>query len=138
MSSNTFFYTFRTNSLKKEMEEVLGQNIYVLDRPAKDFDGLLEAVKSSGAEYVLGIALTKGRSRFEEVAFNRIGKGRVEKDSDTKEVHLYVSHAGVRSGRGMTYGFCNYAAFKVAVNLDQKSGFLHLNAKDISRLKSMF
>lgn len=152
----TFFYTFRTNRFVGELEEVLDRKVFVLDKYSKDFGKLLEAIKLSGAGSACGIGMIKrGESRFEEFAFNKIGRFKIDLDAPERikltpslvnllkfsrengKLRSTGSLRGsfVESGVGMTFGPCNYVAFRISLETGLKNSFLHLNPKDINKLK---
>jgi hypothetical protein len=141
--SNTFFYTFRTNRFVDQIEEVLGQEVFVIEKPSKDFARLQSEIKKSGANHVVGLAIIeKGKSRFELETYNRIGVGRAVKSSDLEKVSLNVrsglEKTGIPSSKGMSYGFCNYVAFRLAASLPKlERSFIHLKKEDICKLSKL-
>ena len=128
--SNTFFYTFRTNRFVDQIEEVLGQEVFVIEKPSKDFARLQSEIKKSGANHVVGLAIIeKGKSRFELETYNRIGVGRAVKS---------LEKTGIPSSKGMSYGFCNYVAFRLAASLPKlERSFIHLKKEDICKLSKL-
>lgn len=158
LMSRICFYTFRTNKFVSELEGLFGEKIFVIEKPAKDFAKLKAAILESGAEQVVGVGMVKGESRWEKFCYNRIGKNVINSDSperlslarlvraipDGARKMGYSGRAGINSslnsslygisvGEGMSFGFCNYVAFRIKTELSSKlkSGFLHLNAKDL-------
>jgi hypothetical protein len=137
--AEVFFYTFRTNKLVTEIEETLGHKLYVIDKPAQDFNELFSAIESSGTEAIFGVGMSRGISRFESKAFNVYGKGLADKASDLKSIALSVpaQTSGIVVASGMTAGPCNYIAFKLAIHFpDKKNYFLHLKKEDIKKLQA--
>lgn len=133
--SNTFFYTFRTNKHVVELEEVLGLKVYVIDKPAQDFEKLLSAIEQSGADSVCGIGMSKLYTRFEEKSFNRVGNSTIDQNSPG-EFNLDVpTNSEVKTDSSMTFGPCNYVAFRLRGELkDKKNYFLHLCPEDMGKL----
>jgi hypothetical protein len=134
-----FFYTFRTNKFVAELENSLNQKMYVADKPAKDFSKLKAEIEVSGARYVVGIGMTKGTSRFEEEAHNRFGANIIDiKNSSTKLKLSVPGGLGFDSGKGMTFGFCNYVAFRLSNELKGiDNSFIHLNPDDIRKVQTL-
>lgn len=137
-SGSVFFYTFRTNKFVGEIEGALGQKVYVIDKPAQDFEKLLYAIEQSGAELICGIGMSKRYTRFEEKTFNRVGKSKIDKDSpDEFELGL-PKESAINTDSKMTFGPCNYVAFRLKVKFpDKKHYFLHLVAEDIGKLQAV-
>jgi len=141
--SSTFFYTFRTNKFVTEIERVLGQKVYVIDRPAKDFAKLLSAIDESGADLVVGIGIVRAKSRWERFCYNQIGKNRISDDAPDRlslenPSSKTPAFAGMTiDGKGMTFGFCNYVAFRIASETKLRNGFLHLRKEDINKLQAV-
>ncbi len=152
--SKIFFYTFRTNRFVGELEVILGERIFVIEKPAQDFAKLKSAIERSGAELVVGIGMVKGESRWESSCYNRIGNNVINSDFPERLsldcfrskipafLFRHTGYAGqaarmtedvvsIPVGEGMTFGFCNYVAFRVRAELDAKlkNGFLHLNVR---------
>ncbi len=134
---NVFFYTFRTNRFVGDIEDVLGERVYVIDRYAKDFDMLMLAISKSGAEAVCGIGISRWYTRFEEMAFNKLGKNRIVKDGE-EEVKLSIPKGfGIKSDSRMTFGPCNYVAYRISTESKLKNFFLHLKPDDIDLLREL-
>lgn len=137
-SRKVFFYTFRTNKFVSEIEMALGQKIYVIDKPAQDFRRLLAEIERSGASSVCGIGMAKTYSRFEAKTFNRVGKNRIEQSAPNDFMLDIPDQAAIKTDSKMTFGPCNYVAFRLGSNFsDKKHYFLHLVAKDIAKLQAV-
>lgn len=135
----TFFYTFRTNKFIDEIEDALGQEVYIIDKYAKDFDKLVEAIKSSGADKVVGIGISKRYTRFETRAYNKLGKNEIVKgDPDRLSLNV-LNDSYIKKDNRMTFGPCNYVAFRLKNELsaDKKHYFLHIVADDIEKLQAV-
>lgn len=135
--ANIFFYTFRTNKFIGEIEEALGREVYVIDRYSKDFEKFLEAVRGSGAEVICGIGISRYYTRFEEVAFNKIGKNEIVK-SGPSIVKLNIPKSGnIKTDSKMTFGPCNYVAYRLSLDEGLKNYFLHIRPRDVAKLKTI-
>lgn len=141
MAHNIFFYTFRTNKFVSELEDVLDQKVYIVERPAKDFAKLKSAIEESGVESVVGIGMVKGSTRWESICYNRIGKSEIN-SGDPESLGLKClsskipAFAGMtKVGKGMTFGFCNYVAYRISNEVKGvENSFLHLNPDDVHKL----
>ena len=140
-------YTFRTNKLAGQFLESAGLSlnvsVFVIDKPNEDIPKLLSLIGSAKPDWVVGFAATKNKSRWEEYAINRFGKGRVSKsfaiDAKLKlsKPDFLKSISEIGMGQGMSTSFCNQAAFRVQEYansiieqnmLSIQGGFLHLQA----------
>jgi len=136
--SEVFFYTFRTNKYVTELENVLGQEVHIIDKPAQDFGKLLSVIGASGADKVCGIGISKRHTRFEEKTFNRIGKNKIDRSSPEQLSLNVPADSAIKTDTRMTFGPCNYVAFRLKSELpDKKHYFVHLLAKDIGKLQAV-
>jgi hypothetical protein len=141
-SPDTFFYTFRTNKFVEDIEAATMQKLYIIDKPAKDFDKLVETIKQSGKTSICGVAISKWMTRFEEESFNKSGNGKALKDCSVESTKLSLpvnlDQLGIRIEKRMTAGPCNYVAFRLAVQFpEMQSYFLHVRPKDINKLQAL-
>lgn len=140
--TKVFYYSFRTNKFVSEIEKVTGQGVYIIDKPAQDFEQLVQAINSSVPDVIFGIGMNKRMSRFESEAFNKSGIGKVDKASYLISIGLDTPNRKDRAGfkvmSRMTAGPCNYIAFKLADRFpDKRSYFLHLKSDDIYKLQAL-
>ncbi len=135
--SQIFFYTFRTNRFIDEIEDVLGKEVYVIDKYSKDFAKFIEAIKLSGASKVCGIGISRYYTRFEEFTFNKIGKNKIVKDGPEK-IKLSIPESKVfNNDARMTFGPCNYVVYRLGTETNLENYFLHIRPKDLSKLKTL-
>lgn len=135
--NNVFFYTFRTNKFVGEIERVLGQEIYIVDKYAKDFDDLVDAINFSGAVMVVGIGISKRYTRFETRAYNRLGRYEILKGGPDKLSLSVPKGSSMKKDTKMTFGPCNYVAYRLSVTLtDNKHYFIHIKSDDIEKLQA--
>ncbi len=134
---SVFFYTFRTNKFTQDIESILGQEVYVIDRYAKDFDKLVDVIDLSGNESVCGIGISlKGRSRFEKKAFNKIGKNKISLSGPEEVILSTPRESLINWSSGMTFGPCNYVAYRLAIAKIKKSNyFIHIRPDSFEDLK---
>lgn len=129
-----------------ELEDLFGEKIFVIEKPAQDFARLKAAIEKSGAEYVVGIGMVKSESRWEKLCYNRIGRNVINPEFAEKlslaslgsKIPAFAGMtegvAGIPTGEGMSFGFCNYVAFRIRTEMGTKlkRGFLHLNVGDLN------
>jgi chromosome condensin MukBEF complex kleisin-like MukF subunit len=133
----TFFYTFRTNKFIDEIEDALGQEVYIIDKYSKDFAKLVEGIKLSGASNLCGIGISKYYTRFEEYTFNKIGKNKIVIDG-LEKIKLSIPESKVfNTDTRMTFGPCNYVVYRLGTETDLENYFLHIMPKDLSKLKTL-
>lgn len=134
-------YTFRTNKNIDQFLSMAGLSlsnpVFVVDKPSEDIPKLLNLINNSKPDWVLGFAsIKKGQSRWEEITINKFGAGRVSKKSaighefKLGKPDFLGDLSDIKSGKGMSAGFCSQAAFRVAEfiklnDLETESGFLH-------------
>lgn len=134
-SGSIFFYTFRTNKFVTDIEEALGQKVYVIDRYSKDFDQLKEAVKLSDASVVCGIGISRYYTRFEKFAFNRIGNHEIVKGGPERIKLSILQSNDIESDSRMTFGPCNYVAYRLSVETNSNQHFLHIRPQRLGDLR---
>ncbi len=138
-----FLYTFRTNKNIEQFLELAGlsldSQVFVINKPSEDIPKLLSLINQNQPDWVIGLASTKGKSCWEEIAVNKFSNGRVSTDlPNGAELKLSRPEflgglSEIKTGKGMSASFCNQAAFRVQEfiklnGLDTQSGFLHLKS----------
>lgn len=135
--NKVFFYTFRTNKFVGEIERVLGQEVYIVDKYAKDFDKLVDAINASGAVKVVGIGISKRYTRFETTAYNKLGRHEIVKGGPDQLSLSTPTDSYIGQDNRMTFGPCNYVAYRLAVALaGKKHCFMHIKPDDIEKLQA--
>lgn len=131
-------YTFRTFPKIAELQQEFG-DIFVFGALKEDLKTFLEILEKEKPDLVLGIAAEKN-SRVEQVAVNRFNKGKIiAGGSDIIQLHI-PKDIVFKVAQNPTRSFCNWTMYKIANfikenNLSTKFIFIHLNPKEIGKLK---
>lgn len=131
-------YTFQTFPYIKELEQQFG-SVFVFSK-LKDDMVAFEKVLESEPSKVLGVALSKQRSREEPITINKFNKGLVLRHG-AKQLSLTLAN-NFPSATKPTYTFCNWTMYHIQNFINEKRlstafTFIHINKADIGQLEAV-
>ncbi len=130
-------YTFTSFPDKVSLYDI-AEDVFVFSNHLKDdMERFKQLLIEKFPEHILGVAKSKGKSRYEPVAVNHFHKGTVIKGG-TEELKLWVPDSrivGLEVASRPPRTFCNWTAYHVQSFIskelpDSTFSFLHLNPND--------
>lgn len=130
-------YTFRTFPYRKE----IGAN-FVFGKMNEDFE-VFKASLDAEPDFVVGVALTDGKSRIESRCVNKFGKEKTIIKGGSDEFPLYIPKLDLLPvSHAHTTTFCNWTMYKISQyiqtkKLNTKLIFVHTNKSDILKVTDL-
>ncbi len=132
-----FIYTFASFPDKERLHDISKEVFVFSNQLRSDMEELKQGLIEKAPEHIIGIAKSRGTSRYEPVAVNKFHHGTVIKGGPDV-LHLTVPNervGGLVTSRRSSRTFCNWTAYHVQTFIsselpDTTFSFVHLNPRD--------
>lgn len=142
---SVFIYTFSSFPYIEQLSKLSDEVFVFSNKLREDLTVLKEQLEDEQPTHILGIAMYRGKSRYEPITVNHFHKGVVIK-GQPEQLSLYVPDAAHRLfsvAKRPSNTFCNWTMYHIQTHINEqgyntKLSFLHLNPKDINILLEQF
>lgn len=137
--SGLIVYSFRTCPYVGKLKSIFN-NVFIFGKLKEDIEKFFCLIIDKKPDLILGIA-SSSRSHIETKAINQFNRVKKIDKNGQESFDLFVPEINIQLNKGYTDSFCNYVAYNVSKfifdnKLKIKHGFIHLNKRDIWKLKN--